>query len=214
MVILANGWVSSDISMSTIDNTGKLTILSDGKTTITNTKIDENSNKVYSDSIKVYNNYNSDKFYLYNYGNEYTSITGGWVSWSTEGGSIVKEKGDIYIYGANGCTNTVGINNLIDITKYSSLNFVYDSGYIETSSSGARIILGITTNVGYNGASQIYNKYANRSSSALLIYPTESNTILTNQHTKLNISSLSGSVGVGIMAHVTGSGKIYQIWLE
>lgn len=50
---MSNKWESSDTSILTIDNNGKLTQLKHGKVTVINTKIDSNG-KTYSDSIKIY----------------------------------------------------------------------------------------------------------------------------------------------------------------
>ena len=99
--------------------------------------------------------YNSN-LYLYNVGDENTSLTGGWVKtetdWSLNVGTITKNAANIALYAAATKAATCGVANTIDFTNYSKINLLCD--ITTTNANGSSAYIWIRTNkTGYQAGS-------------------------------------------------------------
>ena len=70
------------------------------------------------------------QFWLYNNGNEYTSVTGGWMERArvtnyTASGTFTKDTDNIYCASKSGGSSGISTTNAIDFTNYSTLYFKY-----------------------------------------------------------------------------------------
>lgn len=80
--------------------------------------------------------------YLYNKGDEFTDITGGWVQYKNCGGTIIKENDNIALnlvgVAAADRVGYVRTSNKIDLTKYKKL--VINSDWVESKSTTGHVI--------------------------------------------------------------------------
>ncbi len=95
--------------------------------------------KIMKGNVEVWKN----PEFIYKLGNEYTNITGGWLSsgYTASGGGYsimtqTKNSNNMYIYGASGKVGLLGIQKAIDLTKYSKL-YIYIKDYTISSGYGA-----------------------------------------------------------------------------
>ena len=133
---LSYTWSSSDNNVATVDSTGEITAISSGTATITciGTTMD---GKEFTDKcdVKVI-----ERLYLYYYGNEFTSVTGGWKRGNYNTGSFTKHNSEGYINlyfeapNDNKYYNSMETTNTIDITGYSKLK-----SYVKTDQAGIYI---------------------------------------------------------------------------
>lgn len=131
---------------------------------------------------------------LYDAGNEYEFITGGWkggnvATSSTNTASIVKNADSITIKNASSASNGAITVNAIDLTNYSTLNVEYSG-----SNCGLRVSPSFPT------SAPTANINGDSSS--------------TRKTLTLDISALEGSYQCALSARSASSVTMYKMWLE
>lgn len=131
---------------------------------------------------------------LYDQGNEFTAITGGWLiggdinNWEKQANSFYTQYSSI----ADG--SFIRISNNIDVTEYTKL--CASVNVIRTDSNRGCTFVG-------------YRDYWSGASIANKGYDTKG-----VQTTELNISSITGNVSIGFWNWSYGSMYVYKVWLE
>ena len=127
----------------------------------------------------------SDKIYLYDYGNECQSITGGWESQSWGiGYGATKETNRIACYAQN-VGNGVTSNNKIDLSEYKKLKWIAD----------------VAT---YSNVQIKDQKQANTGNCIRGVY----------KEKEMDISDLNESYYISLIGYGYGYNYYYQVWLE
>lgn len=132
---------------------------------------------------------------LYDAGNEYEHITGGWyggnaAASSTASSTITKNSDHILIKNTTSASNGAITTNAIDLTKYSTLNALYKGGSV-----GLRVSPSFPT------------------SSPAATNNTDGSVSVITQLT-LDISELQGYYQCALSARSTSSIYLYKMWLE
>lgn len=85
--------------------------------------------------------------FFYNKGDEYTSITGGWIKGTSSGalGSFTKNADNMAIVTGSNTVMIIGTSNAIDMTPYKSITIVFESATVGTGVS--QCIFGLHTNL-------------------------------------------------------------------
>ena len=138
--------------------------------------------------------------YLYNNGNQCTSVTGGWSS-STGGGitiSFDSSKINIDVTGSSGRDGGICTKSAVNLSNYSKLKAKVTNYTASSNYSGHALYLGI------NSSSQVGKSVPSFSKSAK---------ISANGTISLDISSVSGNQYIAIYSDVAQC-DITEIWLE
>ena len=132
--------------------------------------------------------------YLYNSGNEYLNITGGWNTQLTAGygaaTTIVKNTNNIYF--PTGVWNMLLTNNKIDVTNYDVVYMKYSKEYISFNGHPARCAI----KLGNKNTS--WTDFANDATTGALIGKNETENNVTNGILTIDVSNVTGSYYVGI----------------
>jgi len=162
-----------------------------------------------------------EKLYLYNYGDECTDITGGWVKGASSNGATGSKKTDsLYIncpYEKSKFTTYIfRTNNTIDVSGFKTINCIMTISTIGTSQNHARI--GFFNNQYLIWESSTYGNhvaYAKDSKGVITQYSIVTkgkySAELTDVTTNL-YSFVEGMAGGHTNDKITMS--VYQIWLE
>lgn len=140
------------------------------------------------------------RLYLYNEGDECTSVTGGWISsYTMDNYTIVSAtKGSTYLEtstdGTSNKKQLLGTNNIIDITPYATINAetIGTGQYADVRGSIVKDITASNRTFGYG-------------------FENTSKRVNT-----LDISSVSGSSYISYSANTVGNGnhKLFKLWLD
>lgn len=136
---------------------------------------------------------------LYDYGNEYIKITGGWATWTPSTKSTETRTQTEFGITAISTWASAGITNPIDVTPYSSLKAIIYNGNSETS---------------------IYNKFfisKNKDSGDRHDETIELASILIpagDSEIEIDISNITGYVYVGISDYSAQLKAIKKCWLQ
>ena len=132
--------------------------------------------------------------YLYNSGNEYLNVTGGWNTQLTAGygaaTTIVKNTNNIYF--PTGVWNMLLTNNKIDVTNYDTVYMKYSKEYISFNGHPARCAI----KLGNKNTS--WTDFANDATTGALIGKNETENNVTNGILTIDVSNVTGSYYVGI----------------
>lgn len=161
------------------------------------------------DILGIYTIYIGFELYLYNEGDECTSVTGGWSkglgkppswTWDVNEGTITKETSDIKIQGGSNSWTDIATNVKVDIHQYSKLKIIYD------------------INMNNNSGNRFFGGYGSTRRANEMIY---NNTIKygIDVNNECNITGLSENEYYICFALYIGGGstsyvKIKKIWLE
>lgn len=135
---------------------------------------------------------------LYNYGNQYESVTGGWIGmnvnkqYQAAGGELIVNESNLSFTNVSGGTFGVVINNAVDMSKYSTLH-VLCKGYLKVS---------------------VADTYPYNDTDILVSITSENNYTKENELT-LPIVDILGKHRIGI-AHVnyTHPCYVYKVWMD
>ena len=172
-----------------------------------------------TNNITLYAGWVKKVQYLYNLGNEYTDITGGWIStpmyWRTDdpskdlivlkGPKITRYSDYMRIEQSGGPWGSSGIVNLaqdVTLTDYKYLHFVVN--YTTGNSSQALVILNRNSSYWFSNAIARYE------------FPAYSNSQNKMQYS-IDISSLNGNYDIGFGIDAWSSSAtidVYKVWLE
>lgn len=132
--------------------------------------------------------------YLYNSGNEYLNVTGGWSTQLTAGygaaTTIVKNANDIYF--PTGVWNMLLTNNKIDVTNYDVVYMKYSKEYNPYNFHPARCAI----KLGNKNTS--WTDFADDKTTGTLIANNETENNVTNGILTIDVSNVTGSYYVGI----------------
>ena len=194
-------WKSSDENIFTVDPNGTIKFINSGTAIITCT-IKTKIGIEYSDSCKVTT---AERLYLYYYGNQFTSITGGYEKYARTGRrfSATFNNDNIYIdcnagYGGGGVFTV----NSIDLTQYKYLKSYGQVASWATNDSAGRLMA--TTKSKTWGSSYVPDNSVTVSSTG----KTAELLILTH-----DIESLQSSYYIS-NGFNQSHGYLYEIWLE
>lgn len=194
-------WKSSDENIVTVDQNGKIKFVNAGTAIITctaKTKIGIE----YTDSCEVTA---LERLYLYYYGNQFTSITGGYEKCARTGKkfSAAINNEDIYI-NCNASAGGGGVytTNPIDLTQYKYLKSYGKVASWATSDSGGRLMATTTTKSW--GSAHYPSNYATYSGTS------RTTELLTLTH---DITSLESSYYI-CNGFNQSHGYLYEVWLE
>ena len=152
------------------------------------------------DKVDLLGEYNDDKLWLYKDGDEYTDVTGGFVSHQGQSKPPTLTKTSSYMeYKAQSGSYTsgnYGTNLPINVTDYSLLKFEVETLNMGSTHYGCNF--GLTT-----------NKDMDSSVAAIQITTNKSKHIIS-----LDISSISGLNYVYSDTTYNNTSRIYKIWLE
>lgn len=162
--------------------------ISKGSNTITTT-----NNIKPNLSIKYKQSKNIIK-YLYNSGNEYLNITGGWNTQlnASYGAATTIVKNANNIYFPTGVWNMLLTNNKIDVTNYDVVYMKYSKEYNPYNFHPARCAI----KLGNKNTS--WNDFANDETTGTLIGKDETENNVTNGILSIDVSNITGSYYVGI----------------
>ena len=172
-----------------------------------------------TNNITLYAGWVKKVQYLYNLGNEYTDITGGWIStpmyWRPDdpskdlivlkGPKITRYSDYMRIEQSGGPWGSSGIVNLaqdVTLTDYKYLHFVVN--YTTGNSSQALVILNRNSSYWFSNAIARYE------------FPAYSNSQNKMQYS-IDISSLNGNYDIGFGIDAWSSSAtidVYKVWLE
>ena len=132
--------------------------------------------------------------YLYNLGNEYLNITGGWNTQLTASygaaTTIVKNSNNIYF--PTGVWNVLLTNNKIDVTNYDVVYMKYSKEYSSFMGHPARCAI----KLGNKNTS--WTDFADDATTGALIGKDETGNNVTNGILTIDVSNVTGSYYVGI----------------
>lgn len=142
---------------------------------------------------------------LYNAGNEYPEITGGWVPWTSNGGTVSKNSANIYLAAATGGLTyryaRIAEPKAIDLTHINSIAVTYTRN--ATSSSYITTYLGVATTYRGNAVRTLSLPY------------TTGNTL------RMDVSGLSGMYYVMVAIDISATNNEYgrnmsvtRLWIE
>ena len=194
-------WKSSDENIVTVDQNGTIKFINSGTAIITCT-IKTKTGIEYTDSCEVTA---AERLYLYYYGNQFTSITGGYEKCARTGRrfSATFNNDNIYIdcnagYGGGGVFTV----NSIDLTQYKYLKSYGEVASCATSDSAGRLMATTTSKTW--GSSSVPADYVTVSSTG------KTTELLTLTH---DIESLQSSYYI-CNGFNQSHGYLYEIWLE
>lgn len=132
--------------------------------------------------------------YLYNSGNEYLNITGGWNTQlnASYGAATTIVKNANNIYFPTGVWNMLLTNNKIDVTNYDVVYMKYSKEYNPYNFHPARCAI----KLGNKNTS--WNDFANDETTGTLIGKDETENNVTNGILSIDVSNITGSYYVGI----------------
>ena len=155
---------------------------------------------VHKDSYIFQNgNWKQIVYYLYDAGEEYEAITGGWTIVNGSGGRGVKNTDNIYL-GYSGSSNRVSGAYTVDVINPQSFSKLYVKYNITAVNTSYGLSFGLAD--------------TNTSTSKPNIISPSSYLTATGQHVSvLDISSVDDECYVGVTISVTNA-NIYQVWMQ
>ena len=194
-------WSSSNENVATVDNNGKVVGINSGNAIIT-CKTKNAIGMELTDSIQVTV---KEKLYLYFYGNEFTTVTGGYTKCARTGRafSATFNESDVYIncheaWGGGGILTS----NKINVTDFNYLKAEGNLSNYATTDSGGRL-LAITNSLIW-GSEWFPNGY-------IVVNRTERN--IGTAILSCDISAQSGDYYI-CNGFNQSKGYIYSVWLE
>lgn len=157
------------------------------------------------------------KLYLYKDGNEYSSITGGWIRYGYNIGTFVKNSTNIYMNasGNNKNTNSCGTSNMIDVTGYSNFfaELKIDNNYFASNIYYTWWRIDIST-TRFNG---VYTSYSDQEGRLKFNFPENYKNIVKKYN--VNIENFNEPIYPNFIYASWGNGgtynmTIYKVWLE
>lgn len=132
--------------------------------------------------------------YLYNSGNEYLNVTGGWNTQlnASYGAATTMVKNTNNIYFPTGVWNMLLTNNKIDVTNYDVVYMKYSKEYNPYNFHPARCAI----KLGNKNTS--WNDFANDETTGALIGKDETENNVTNGILTIDVSNVTGSYYVGV----------------
>ncbi|MDD4565738.1 MAG: hypothetical protein PHE79_09740 [Eubacteriales bacterium] len=143
---------------------------------------------------------------LYNYGDEISHVTGGWLGVTTKGTATETKNADnLYVasppYSNDGMFVT---NNLIDLTNFTKLKITYQSN--DNSNGWVSLAAGDSKSVNAYPGNNLVGKVLDDSPSSMMTAELEISAITGSHYIKIGTGSGSSSPTVWVNA--------YKIWLE
>ena len=221
---LSYTWSSSNENVATVDNTGTVTPISAGNATIICSVTTKGGN-VLTDTCNVTV---TQKLYLYYYGNEFTSITGGWKQGARNSGTFSKNTDNIQFYYSGGSGdmlwNAYETTNAINVTNYGKLKYNIRYSNYMTIKNERWTWFGV---MGYNPRKTKYTRvsdsgyYPRTADGTNLGCRTLANTDTTSPHEYLtDFSKVTGNLYITMFfdrwysTSFTFNAYVYDMWLE
>ena len=219
-------WESSDTSIATVSSTGEVTAVGSGKATIT-AKTTDGSNLSATCTVTV-------RLYIYNYGDENTTITGGITAYteliycndgtSTNGKSASYTKNSTNLYGTATGSHPFGSSvyfvsgNKIDVSDFSTLKIIVNPTRFDKDWKGntSSIRFGISTSDPHYTNNNLWNDEPRPALNMVAAYNYTST--LGQQTVSLDVSNYNDKYKIYVQiageCAATATGSIYALWLE
>lgn len=159
---------------------------------------------------------------LYDYGNEKTSVTGGWTTgWVYNSGySQRKNEDNLYLHVPNGTATQSAVSwmtqNAIDVTLYTTLKVLASTNVLSNEGFGFSLYVGNPANV-WNAISNTQNgatAYGQAHSYWPISYRTHFYIGTTDVATYIHDFSREGLNFINIADYGQNDWNIYKVWLE
>ena len=219
-------WESSDTSIATVSSTGEVTAVGSGKATIT-AKTTDGSNLSATCTVTV-------RLYIYNYGDENTTITGGITAYteliycndgtSTNGKSASYTKNSTNLYGTATGSHPFGSSvyfvsgKKIDVSDFSTLKIIVNPTRFDKDWKGktSSIRFGISTSDPHYTNNNLWNDEPRPALNMVAAYNYTST--LGQQTVSLDVSNYNDKYKIYVQiageCAATATGSIYALWLE